>query len=69
MTPWQVMVDIHNTLINTAMMRWGTEEQKQKYLPLFASEAQPYPCPCHCPYPYPYAYTDPIGGIGKLRSV
>jgi len=31
------MVDIHNTLINTAMMRWGTEEQKNKYLPLFAA--------------------------------
>jgi len=34
-----VMVDIHNTLINTAMMRFGTEEQKSRYLPLFASEA------------------------------
>ena len=44
-TPWtqvdpavSVMVDIHNTLINTAMMRFGTEEQKSRYLPLFASE-------------------------------
>jgi len=33
-----VMVDIHNTLINTAMMRWGTDEQKSKYLPMFATD-------------------------------
>merc|ERR1712196_554949 len=32
-----VVVDIHNTLINTSMMRWGTDEQKQKYLPMFAT--------------------------------
>ena len=33
-----VMVDIHNTLINTAMMRWGSDEQKSKYLPMFAAD-------------------------------
>ena len=27
-----VLVDIHNTLLITAMMRYGTEEQKEKYL-------------------------------------
>jgi len=32
-----VMVDIHNTLINTAMMRYGNAEQKEKYLPMFAT--------------------------------
>ena len=33
-----VMVDIQNTLINTLFKRYGTEEQKQKYLTKLASE-------------------------------
>jgi len=28
-----VVIDVQNTLVNNALQRWGTEEQKQKYLP------------------------------------
>ena len=32
-----VIVDVQNTLVNNAFLRWGTEEQKKRYLPLLAS--------------------------------
>jgi len=32
-----VVVDVQNTLVNNALLRWGTEEQKQRYLPKMAS--------------------------------
>ena len=28
-----IYVDVHNTLVNNALMRWGTEEQKARYFP------------------------------------
>ncbi len=31
-----VLVDVQNTLVANALMNWGTEEQKSKYLPLLA---------------------------------
>jgi alkylation response protein AidB-like acyl-CoA dehydrogenase len=33
-----VLVDVQNTLVNNALIRWGTEEQKQKYLPQLATQ-------------------------------
>jgi butyryl-CoA dehydrogenase/short/branched chain acyl-CoA dehydrogenase len=33
-----VIVDVQNTLVNNALLRWGTEEQKRSYLPRMASE-------------------------------
>ncbi len=33
-----VLVDVQNTLVNNALLRWGNEEQKQRYLPKMASE-------------------------------
>jgi alkylation response protein AidB-like acyl-CoA dehydrogenase len=33
-----VFVDVQNTLVNNALIRWGNAEQKQKYLPKLASE-------------------------------
>jgi alkylation response protein AidB-like acyl-CoA dehydrogenase len=33
-----VLVDVQNTLVNNALIRWCTEEQKQRYLPKMASE-------------------------------
>src|ERR1700754_1653378 len=33
-----VFVDVQNTLVNNAFIRWGTNEQKQKYLTRLASE-------------------------------
>ncbi len=33
-----VIVDVQNTLVNNALLRWGTEEQKKKYLPRMAAE-------------------------------
>ncbi|MDX1390190.1 MAG: acyl-CoA dehydrogenase, partial [Acidobacteriota bacterium] len=33
-----VMVDVQNTLVNNALSRWGTEEQKKTYFPRLASE-------------------------------
>jgi butyryl-CoA dehydrogenase/short/branched chain acyl-CoA dehydrogenase len=32
-----VICDVHNTLVNNALLRWASEEQKQRYLPLMAS--------------------------------
>jgi alkylation response protein AidB-like acyl-CoA dehydrogenase len=32
-----VMVDVQNTLVNNAFMRWGSEALKKKYLPQLAS--------------------------------
>ncbi len=32
-----VLVDVQNTLLNNALIRWGTEDQKQKYLTKLAS--------------------------------
>ena len=31
-----VFVDVHNTLVTNAFMRWATEDQKKKYLPQMA---------------------------------
>jgi alkylation response protein AidB-like acyl-CoA dehydrogenase len=33
-----VLVDVQNTLVNNALLRWGSEEQKQRYLPKMTSE-------------------------------
>ena len=33
-----VLVDVQNTLVNNALIRWGNEEQKRKYLPRLASQ-------------------------------
>lgn len=33
-----VFVDVQNTLVNNALIHWGTQAQKEKYLPLLASE-------------------------------
>ena len=31
-----VLVDVQNTLVNNALLRWGNEEQKRQYLPRMA---------------------------------
>jgi short-chain 2-methylacyl-CoA dehydrogenase len=33
-----VMVDVQNTLVNNAFLRWGSDTLKEKYLPLLCSE-------------------------------
>ena len=33
-----VFVDVHNTLVTNAFMRWGNEEQKKKYMPQLATQ-------------------------------
>ncbi len=33
-----VIVDVHNTLVNRALLRWATPEQQQRYLPALASQ-------------------------------
>jgi alkylation response protein AidB-like acyl-CoA dehydrogenase len=33
-----VIVDVQNTLVNNALMRWGTTAQQERYLPLLATE-------------------------------
>src|SRR5690625_106933 len=33
-----VFVDVQNTLVNNAILRWATQEQKEKYLPKMCSE-------------------------------
>src|SRR5713226_3696460 len=32
-----VIVDVQNTLVNNALIRWGNEQQKKRYLPQMAS--------------------------------
>src|SRR5689334_22980159 len=32
-----VIVDVQNTLVNNALLRWASEEQKKRYLPRMAS--------------------------------
>src|SRR5882724_11551834 len=32
-----VVVDVQNTLVNNALVRWTTEEQKRRYLPMMTS--------------------------------
>jgi len=31
-----VLVDVHNTLVNNALIRWGSDQQKEKYLSMLA---------------------------------
>src|SRR6185436_417124 len=33
-----VLVDVQNTLVNNALLRWGNEDQKPRYLPRLASD-------------------------------
>jgi alkylation response protein AidB-like acyl-CoA dehydrogenase len=33
-----VVVDVQNTLVNNALLRWGNEEQKKRYLPRMATQ-------------------------------
>jgi alkylation response protein AidB-like acyl-CoA dehydrogenase len=33
-----IYVDVHNTLVNNAMLRWGSEEQQNRYLPRMCTE-------------------------------
>jgi alkylation response protein AidB-like acyl-CoA dehydrogenase len=33
-----VLVDVQNTLVNNALLRWGTDEQKRRYLPRMAAD-------------------------------
>jgi alkylation response protein AidB-like acyl-CoA dehydrogenase len=33
-----VIVDVQNTLVNNALLRWGSEDQKKRYLPKMATE-------------------------------
>jgi short/branched chain acyl-CoA dehydrogenase len=33
-----VIIDVQNTLVSNALLRWGTEEQKRKYLPRLARD-------------------------------
>lgn len=35
---FSVIVDIHNTLLNTAIRRWASEELKKEYLPRLATD-------------------------------
>ena len=33
-----VIVDVHNTLVNNALLQWGTHQQKEQYLPSLATK-------------------------------
>src|ERR1700751_2545407 len=33
-----VIVDVQNTLVNNAILRWGSDEQKKRYLPRMAAD-------------------------------
>ena len=32
------MVDVQNTLVNNALMRWTTDDQKKRYLPRMCTD-------------------------------
>ena len=49
-----VIVDVQNTLVNGALLRWGTDEQKECYLPRLAGE-------------WVGAYALSEAGVGKRR--
>jgi len=34
-----VMVDVHNTLVNTAIMKWGSADLKKRFLPKLATNS------------------------------
>ena len=40
-----VFVDVHNTLVTNAFMRWGSDDLKKRYMPRSTSE----PCPDYKP--------------------
>src|SRR5690606_13080699 len=33
-----IYVDVHNTLVNNALIRWGSEEQKSRYFPRMSAD-------------------------------
>ena len=35
---WALVVDVQNTLVASALLRWGTPEQKKSYLPRLAAD-------------------------------
>jgi alkylation response protein AidB-like acyl-CoA dehydrogenase len=41
-----VMCDVHNTLVNTVVRKYGTKEQQEKYLPLLAQSKVSLICHC-----------------------
>jgi len=41
-----VMCDVHNTLVNTAILKYGTEESKRKWLPKLATDTVGRSCFC-----------------------
>ena len=47
-----VLVDVQNTLVVNALLRWGTDAQKQRYLPRLARRAS---APTRCRKPAPAA--------------
>src|SRR5262245_47617077 len=52
-----VFVDVQNTLVNNAFIRWGTPEQKQKYLTRLATDTVGA-----------YAFSEPSSGSDALAS-
>src|SRR5215212_5187046 len=36
--PCGVLVDVQNTLVNNAILRWGNDDQRSKYFPMLTSE-------------------------------
>ena len=43
-----VLVDVQNTLVINALLRWGSEDIKQRYLPRLAADSSA-PTPCRRP--------------------
>jgi alkylation response protein AidB-like acyl-CoA dehydrogenase len=46
-----VLVDVQNTLVNNAILRWGTDEQKKRYMPKMCAE-----------WVGSYALSEPVSG-------
>lgn len=55
-----VMCDVHNTLVNTVVRKYGTKEQQEKYLPLLAQSKVGFTCYCG------YLDANPVVQLGSF---
>ena len=44
-----VMCDVHNTLVNTVIRKYGTQDQQDKWLPQLAEVKGSFPTTLACP--------------------
>jgi short/branched chain acyl-CoA dehydrogenase len=70
-----VMCDVHNTLVNTAVLKYGSEETKRKWLPRLATDTvgttlplHVLPLPAYCARLLPLPSTDARLDFGRSHN-